>query len=140
MEVGFAIKGLAIGGFLSVVEASCVVSALFDGARQCEGGKMTGEFLRGFYSALREGRASIGDSNTVFYRRLRLTKLLEKRAGIKRETRARNTVYENFNEECEARKLPNGIKTRSVAADCKGRCGIAKPTIASGGDGVYAQG
>ena len=55
---------------------------------------MTGEFLRGFYTALREGRASTGDSNTVFYMRLRLTKLLEKRAGVKREARARNSVYE----------------------------------------------
>ena len=54
--------------------------------------------------------------------------------------RARNTIYENLNEECEARKLPDGIKTRSVAADCKGRCGIAKSTIASGGDEVYALG
>ena len=58
---------------------------------------MTGEFLRGFYTVLREGRASTGDSNTVFYRRLRLTKLLEKRAGVKREARARNSVYENLN-------------------------------------------
>ena len=101
---------------------------------------MTGEFLRGFYTALREGRASTGDSKTVFYRRLRLTKLLEKRAGIKRVTRDRHTVYENLNEECEARKLSDDIKTRSVAADHKGRCGIAKSTIASGGDGVYALG
>ena len=53
---------------------------------------MTGEFLRGFYTALREGRASTGDSNTVFYRRLRLTKLLEKRAGY-REKRASETRY-----------------------------------------------
>ena len=96
VEVGFAIKGLELGGFLSAAEASCVVSALFDGARQCEGGKMTGIFLRGFYTALREGRASTGDSNTVFYRRLRLTKLLKKRAEIKREARARNSVYENL--------------------------------------------
>ena len=53
VEVGFAIKGLENGGFLSSAESSCVVSALFDGARQCEGGRMTGEFLRGFYTALR---------------------------------------------------------------------------------------
>ncbi len=101
---------------------------------------MSGVFLRGFYTALCEGRASTGDSNTVFYMRLRLTKLSEKRAGIKRAMRARNTVYENLNEDREARKLPDGMKTRSVAADCKGRCGIAKFTIASGGDGVYALG
>ena len=81
VEVGFSIKGSEIGVFLSAAEASCMVSALFDGARQCEGGKMTVVFLRGFYSALREGRASTGDSNTVFYRRLRLTKLLEKERG-----------------------------------------------------------
>ena len=81
VEVGFAIKGLENGGFLSSAESSCVVSALFDGARQSEGGRMTGDFLMGFYTALREGRASTEDSNTVFYRLLRLTKLLKKEQG-----------------------------------------------------------
>ena len=112
VEVGFAIAELEIRGFLSAAEASCVVLALFDGARQCKGGKMTGIFLRGFYTALREGRASTGDSNTVFYRRLRLTKLLEKRAGIKRAMRTRNTVYENLNEEREQ----GGCRTASKHA------------------------
>ena len=79
---------------------------------------MSGAYLRGFYTAMREGRASVGDSNTVFYRRLRLTKLLEKRAGVVRTGRSRNSVYENLNEERDIRKLPEGIKTRSVAADC----------------------
>jgi hypothetical protein len=138
VDVSLAIKGLETGGFLTPGEAAYVVSALWDGARYCESGVMTGEYLRGFYTALREGRADVSCSKTVYFRRLRLEKLLEKRAGAKKSLRRKNSVYDDLNEEREVRKLKEGTKTRSVAADCKGLCGIALSTIKSSGDGVYA--
>ena len=114
------------------------MASLWEGARYCESGVMTGEYLRGFYTALRECRADVSCSKTVYFRRLRLEKLLEKRAGVKKSGRNKNSVYDDLNEETEVRKLKEGIKTRSVASDCKGLCGIAQSTIKSAGDGVYA--
>ena len=55
-DVIFFLKGLELGDFLTSAEAAHVASVIWEGEGVCPDGIMTGEHLRGFYTAALENR------------------------------------------------------------------------------------
>ena len=58
-DVMFFLKALELGDFLTSAEAAHVASVIWEGEGMCPDGIMTGEHLRGFYTAALENRMKI---------------------------------------------------------------------------------
>jgi hypothetical protein len=139
-DVIFFLKGLEIGDFLTSAEAAHVASVIWEGEGDCPDGVMTGEHLRGFYTAALENRMKISEGRASFFKKLRPSQKIGGGAEnwVRRKgERERVTKHKHLDESRGVPMLQPGVCTRQVANDTGGRVGVAKSTLRNAGDGAY---
>ena len=101
---------------------------------------MTGEHLRGFYTAALENRMKVSEGRATFFSRLRPSKKIGGGAEYwmrRRGARERASKHEHLDESRGVSMLKPGVCTRQVANDTGGRVGVAKLTLRNAVDGAY---